>query len=112
MSLHKSLKMIYVVDLMLALLTMFTLIPLAQVDGKYIDFQLIIVLLKLTALILILMLLRQVIFYIHMKKNSKVVYGCHVFLFIATMAQDFFAIVKNGSDSKTTDTVFLGWIIY
>ena len=67
MSLHKSLKAIYVIDLLLLLVTVLTMVPLMQIDGKYLDLHIVLVLIKMTALIIALLILRQVIYYQRMK---------------------------------------------
>ena len=91
MPLHRSLKAIYVVDLLLAIVTCVTLIPLVQMhdDGNNIgDVQMIIAVIKTTTLVLALMFLRRVIFYQRMKENSKRVYSSHMALLITTLVQD------------------------
>lgn len=57
MSLLKCLKCMYVVNLMLALTTTLSLVPIAQQDGKNVSIPLILALIKMTTLILTLILL-------------------------------------------------------
>ena len=85
MSLMKTLKAIYVINLILCLVTAVSLIPLAQMDGRSINLPLVVAISKLTVLILTLMLLKRLIFYQRMKLNSKLVYSCHVILLLVTL---------------------------
>ena len=98
MPLHRSLKAIYVLDLLLAIVTCVTLIPLVQMhdDGNNIgDVQMIIAVIKTTTLVLALMFLRRVIFYQRMKENSKRVYSSHMALLITTLIQDAASIYER-----------------
>ena len=114
MPLHRSLKAIYVIDLLLSIVTCITLIPIAQMhdtQGNEIsDIQLVITVFKVTALILSLMFLRRVVFYMRMKENSKRVYMCQVILLISTILQDLASIYERQIASE--QKVFLGWIIF
>ena len=67
-SLHKALQSIYIINIQLCLITLVTLIPIAQKNkGKEIDIQLILALLKLFELIIIQIVIRRVILQYRMK---------------------------------------------
>lgn len=77
MSLMKSLKLIYVINVMLGLITAVSLVPIAQREGNEIDAPFLIAIVKLTEIIVTATLLRKVIFVKkHLKINSRLVYAC------------------------------------
>ena len=78
----------YVVDLMLAIVTLVTMFPLTQVKGHKVNTVFIVATLKLTCLLLALIILNRVIFYKQMKRHSKLLYANSVCLLVITLVQD------------------------
>lgn len=62
MSLYKSLKCIYIINVTLTVVTLISLIPIAQVKGTRVNPLVIVGVLKFTTLIMSLMVLNRVIF--------------------------------------------------
>ena len=88
-SLHKALQSIYVIDIQLCLITLITLIPIAQKNkGKEIDIYLVIALLKLFEFVVVLIVMRRVILQYRMKYSSKIAYCSHLILLITVIVQD------------------------
>ena len=85
MSLYKSLKGMYVINLTLAVVTLISLIPIAQVKGTRVNPLVIIGIIKFMTLTLSLMVLNRVIMLQQMKRNSKLAYANSVCLLFVTL---------------------------
>ena len=128
LSLYRCLKVLFFVDAILAIITLLSLIPIIQIDGKYIDEQLVVAIIKAIVLVVSLFLLIKVIFYKRMQRNSKFAYAAHVLLLLTTLLQDVFSLSKKNfkpivtylteeekqfeGDVETEDKIFLGWVIF
>ena len=96
------LKVIFVVDLILEIITLVSLVPIIQLNGKYINEQLIVAILKANILGVALFPLIKVIFYKKMQRNSKFAYAAHVLLLLTTLLQDVFSVSKKGFKPTVT----------
>ena len=69
----------------LAVITLISMVPIAQVKGTRVNPLVIIGMIKFMTLVISLMVLNRVIFLQKMKRNSKLLYATSVCLMLVTM---------------------------